>query len=184
MSLEFLIQVSETLALGAGEPTALRASLRSALAESGVDLPGLELPPLDDEDHTLLVFVDDYAGQATLTLFHDSALSEATIADLERVNGLAACGPDELGAGAELWAFVRVLSIAGVDPDLDGWFTNEDRGDPGCPSKAELESLAGQSSVASIVLDGDGTVWRHSPRPPADLLAHSLRRVISLRLAM
>jgi hypothetical protein len=187
MGLAYLREVAGALAIGRGEPRALRAELLSALARLGIDLPGAE-PMSDDElltsdAHTLLAFVDDHAGQCSLRILADDRLPALVQAALERANGMAAAGPADV-APEEVGPVLRVLGLAGTDPDPDGWLADADRDDPETPTAEEIAALSQVAPVAYVVVNDDGSLWSHGPAPAADLLRRRFSRVVSFNLAM
>ncbi len=188
MGHELLCDLAQSLALGGGDAAELRAGLVGALDRLGLALPGVA--PMDGaalaagDGHTLVVFVDDFNGLASFRVYADAALPDVVVAALDRVNGVCAAGSTDLGGGELLHAFVRVLCLAGVAPELAAWLRDEDRADPACPTQEEADALDRIPTIAAVVVHDDGALPKHGPRPPVDFLARRFTRVVALRLAM
>jgi len=184
MSLEQLENITFTFAIGTGTPSELRAKLREGLqyleSTDGLTLAIGDLSAADDsalndgEPHTLVAFADDAAGQVTLSIYADAELPTPAIEALERGNGLTAADPADL-ADSQVLPFVRSLCLLGVDPDLDTWRPGHD--------KAELAALSKVPCKDGLVLNDDGSLWKHGRQPKPDAFTHSFVRVVALRLA-
>lgn len=186
VGLEFLRDATESLAIERSEPAVLRNHLLAALAKLGIQLPGAESMNAEElargDDHTLLAFVDDSAGQLALVIYRDRDLGTVVLDAIDRVNGLCAAGPMDLERGAQLHAVVRVLGLLGVYPSLEDWLEGDE--DEDAPTAAQMAELATNAPVASVVLDSDRTPWKHGPKPPPDFLRRRFSRVASFNLAM
>lgn len=183
MGLEELQQLVANFALGA---VSSRQAVRDAFASSNIAVPAGKLvadAEVGAVTYTLFVWVDDYAAQATFVIFEDSGLSDQVIDSLQMMNGWAAASPADATSATEQFAMVRVMSL--IDSvSVDEWVQPEDKSDPMCPNQTELDSLSKLPIKGSFVVNGDGSIWKHGPKPPQDLLDLSYSRVVSFNRVM
>lgn len=108
-----------------------------------MDVPAATLEadaPTSSESYTLLVHVDDYAGQASFLLYADHVLTEAATNALELMNGRCFGGSGEAQTAEEAFALAWVVALNDSGLRLDAWIPDEDWGTAGCPDQTELEA--------------------------------------------